>query len=88
MEISNLLRKEMCNFVERKCSKLEYWKQTLKYIQSVEFLTNYGKENLEPVKAQNIKKVEKRIKKRCDDKQRHVFNNMKMTHNIYSSIRK
>jgi HD superfamily phosphodiesterase len=63
MEISNLLRKEMCNFVERKCSKLGYWKQTLKFIKSVEFYTNYAKEHLEPVRIQNIKKVEKRIKK-------------------------
>lgn len=63
MEISNLLRKEMCNFVERKCSKLEYWKQTLKFMKDIEFLTTYAKENLEPVKVQNIKKVEKRIKK-------------------------
>jgi predicted metal-dependent HD superfamily phosphohydrolase len=63
MEISNLLRKEMCNFVERKCSKLDYWKQTLEFINGIKFYTNYGKENLEPVKKQNIKKVEKRIKK-------------------------
>lgn len=63
MEISNLLRKEMCNFVERKCSKLDYWKQTLKFINEIEFYTNYGKNILEPVKKQNIKKVEKRIKK-------------------------
>ncbi len=63
METSNLLRKEMCNFVERKCSKLEYWKQTLLFINETEFLTNYGKEKLEPVRKKNIKKVEKRIKK-------------------------
>lgn len=63
MEISNLLRKEMCNFVERKCSKLNYWKQTLQFINEVSFLTNYAKENFEPIKEQNIKKVEKRIKK-------------------------
>ena len=63
MEISNLLRKEMCNFVERKCSKLEYWNQTHKYIKSVKFLTAYGKETLNPVKKQNTKKVEKRILK-------------------------
>lgn len=63
MEISNLLRKEMCNFVERKCSKLDYWTKTLEFIGSVVFLTQYAKEYLEPVRKQNIKKVEKRIKK-------------------------
>lgn len=68
MEISNLLRKEMCNFVERKCSKLDYWKQTLKFVKGIEFYTTYGKENLEPIKKQNIKKVEKRIKKMSANK--------------------
>ncbi len=67
MEISNLLRKEMCNFVERKCSKLDYWKQTLEFITEVEFLTPYGKANFEPVRRLNIKKVEKRIKKLSTD---------------------
>lgn len=61
MEISNLLRKEMCNFTESKCSKLEYWNQTLKYIKRVAFLSNWAKENLNPIKKQNTKKVEKRI---------------------------
>ncbi len=63
MEISNLLRKEMCNFVERKCSKLDYWKQTLEFILDVKFYTEYAKTNFEPVRIQNIKRVEKRIKK-------------------------
>lgn len=69
MEISNLLRKEMCNFVERKCSKLEYWKQTLKFIKTVEFFTSYAKENLEPVRLENIKRVQKRIKKLSTNKE-------------------
>ena len=69
MEISNLLRKEMCNFVERKCSKVDYWKQTLKWIKGVNYLTNYGKENLEPNRKQNTKKVDKRIKKLTAEKQ-------------------
>lgn len=68
MEISNLLRKEMCNFVERKCSKTDYWKQTLKWINGVNYLTQFGKEQLEPVRRQNTKKVEKRIKKLSTDK--------------------
>lgn len=63
MEISNLLRKEMCNFVERKCSKLAYWEQTLDFIKRIKFLTTYGIENLDPIRKQNVKKVEKRIKK-------------------------
>jgi HD superfamily phosphodiesterase len=68
MEISNLLRKEMCNFVERKCSKLEYWKQTHDFILGVKFHTNYAKNTLEPVRLKNIKKVERRIKKLSADK--------------------
>ncbi|MDX8341495.1 DUF5706 domain-containing protein [Draconibacterium sp. IB214405] len=67
MQISNLLRKEMCNFVERKCSKLEYWKTTLEFILDIKFYTCYAKTNFEPVRIQNIKKVEKRIKKLAAD---------------------
>lgn len=63
IEISNLLRKEMCNFVERRCSKLDYWKQTLKFIREIQFFTNYAREHFEPVRQKNIKLVEKRIKK-------------------------
>uniref|UniRef100_UPI003217ED97 Pycsar system effector family protein n=1 Tax=uncultured Draconibacterium sp. TaxID=1573823 RepID=UPI003217ED97 len=63
MEISNLLRKEMCNFVERKCSKLDYWRQTLEFIDGIEFYTNYAKERLEPERKKNVQKVKKRIKK-------------------------
>ncbi|WP_319479497.1 Pycsar system effector family protein [uncultured Draconibacterium sp.] len=68
MEISNLLRKEMCNFVERKCSKLEYWKQTLDFISDIKFNTNYAINTFEPVRLENIKKVKKRIKKLSDNK--------------------
>lgn len=67
MEISNLLRKEMCNFVERKCSKLEYWKQTLDFILGINYHTNYAQNTFEPVRLKNIKKVEKRIKKLAAD---------------------
>ncbi|WP_321348545.1 Pycsar system effector family protein [uncultured Draconibacterium sp.] len=63
MEISNLLRKEMCNFVERKCSKLDYWEQTLDFIKGIKFHTNYAKTTFEPVRLENITKVKKRIKK-------------------------
>nr|WP_321358536.1 Pycsar system effector family protein [uncultured Draconibacterium sp.] len=68
MEISNLLRKEMCNFVERKCSKLEYWKQTLDFILGINFHTRYAKNTFEPIRLKNIRKVEKRIKKLSADK--------------------
>lgn len=68
MEISDLLRKEMCNFVERKCSKLGYWKQTLKFIEGIDFYTNYAKNNFEPERIRNIKKVEKKIKKLSGNK--------------------
>lgn len=63
MEISNLLRKELKNITERKCTKLEYWQKTFEFIKEVRFLTQYAKENMEEIKNQNIKKVEKRIKK-------------------------
>ncbi|WP_319499795.1 Pycsar system effector family protein [uncultured Draconibacterium sp.] len=68
MEISNLLRKEMCNFVERECSKLEYWKQTLDFILGINFHTDYAKNTFEPVRLKNIRKVEKRIQKLSADK--------------------
>jgi len=63
MEVSNLLRKEIANHSDKKCSKLEYWEKTLKFLKETKFLTNYAIENMEPVQNENIKKVEKRIKK-------------------------
>ncbi|QIA06951.1 Pycsar system effector family protein [Draconibacterium halophilum] len=72
MEISNLLRKEMCNFVERKCSKRDYWKQTLDFILGIKYYTNYAKNTFEPVRLKNIRKVEKRIKKLSGNKKTSV----------------
>jgi len=63
MEVSNLLRKEIRNHSEKKCSKLDYWEKTLKFLKETKFLTKYATENMEPLQNENIKKVEKRIKK-------------------------
>ncbi len=63
MELSDLYRKEVCNFEEGKCSKLGYWEKTLNFLNSITFHTNYAKEHLDKVKTENIEKVQKRIKK-------------------------
>jgi len=68
MQISNLLRKELSNFTEQKCTKLEYWQKTLNFLKETKFLTRYAKENMEPVKNENIDKVEKRIAKLTTNK--------------------
>jgi len=62
MEISELFRKELENFADEKISKLEYWKKTLEFLQETNFLTEYGIKNMEPIKDENISKVEKQIK--------------------------
>jgi HD superfamily phosphodiesterase len=62
MEISNLFRKELENFSDRKMTKLEYWKRTLIFLNETKFLTEYAIKNMEPIKNENISKVEKRIK--------------------------
>ncbi len=67
MECSNLLRKEMRNFPERKCSKSNYWEETLNFLNALEFHTDYAKTNFEPKRKKNIKRVEKRIKKQEKD---------------------
>ena len=63
MEISNLYRKEVCNFKQKGCSKLAYWERTLKFLEKIVFYTSYAKENLEAGRLKNIEKVKKRVKK-------------------------
>ena len=62
MKISNLFRKELKNFSDRKITKPEYWKKTLVFLKETKFLTEYAIKNMEPIKDENISKVEKRIK--------------------------
>jgi len=62
MEISNLFRKELGNFADKKITKLEYWKKTLVFLKETKFLTEYAIKNMKPIKDENISKVEERIK--------------------------
>jgi len=62
MEISNLFKKELENFSGEKITKPEYWKKTLVFLTETKFLTEYAIKNMEPIKNENISKVEKRIK--------------------------
>ena len=63
MELSDLYRKEVCNFEEGKCSKLGYWEKNAQFSEFYYFSYNYAKEHLDKVKTENIEKVQKRIKK-------------------------
>lgn len=62
MEISNLFRKELGNFADKKITKLEYWKKTLVFLKETKFLTEYAIKNMKPIKDENISKVEERIR--------------------------
>jgi HD superfamily phosphodiesterase len=62
IEISNLYRKELGNFADKKITKLDYWKKTLVFLKETKFLTEYAIKNMEPFKDENISKVEKQIK--------------------------
>jgi len=62
MEISNLYRKELGNFADKKITKLEYWKKTLVFLKETKFQTEYAIKNMKPIKDENISKVEERIK--------------------------
>ena len=62
MEISNLFRKELGNFADKKITKLEYWKKTLVFLKETKFLTEYAIKNMKPIKDENILKVEERIR--------------------------
>ena len=87
MEISNLLRKEVCSLFNKKCSKLEYWIDTLKFLKKVEFLTTYAKNNMDEIKNQNIEKVEKRIRKLQNQKENGIKNNKTTARGIETMFR-
>jgi len=62
MEISNLYRKELENFSDKKITQSEYWKETWVYLKETKFLTNYAIKNMQALKEENINLVEKQIK--------------------------
>jgi hypothetical protein len=43
-------------------TKLEYWKKTLVFLKETKFLTEYAIKNMDPIKNENISRVEQRIK--------------------------
>lgn len=68
MEWSNLFRKEMKAVKGETFNNKDYWKETLSFLQKIRFRTDYAKKNWEENRLENILKVEKKLLKMSEKK--------------------
>jgi predicted metal-dependent HD superfamily phosphohydrolase len=86
ISISKKLRKERASSQNCEVPQLDYWKETLSFMENQHFYTAYARSNFEQVKLQNLEKVkeliaEQEVKQKKSDS--HLLSTAKGTESMF-----